>query len=119
MTVVFSAEFATRPAPSNMNCSVLGVVDVPIWKNKLIYFGDIETKHLDQQSDADQRADNLSEHGNFSELLNGDTSGVGVPTLLCQPLRRSGSIGSPIPVKPDVIGRHGGKDLPAHLEQIG
>lgn len=58
----------------------------PIWKNKLFYFGDIEANRI---SISNPQLINvptpLMRQGNFSELLNGNLTGVGAPTVLYQP----------------------------------
>ena len=58
----------------------------PIWKNKLFYFGDIEANRISISNPTLVNVPSaLERQGNFSELLNGNLTGVGAPTLLYQP----------------------------------
>lgn len=58
----------------------------PIWKNKLFYFGDIEVNRISISNPTPINVPSaLERQGNFSELLNGDLTGVGAPTTLYEP----------------------------------
>jgi hypothetical protein len=58
----------------------------PIWKNKLFYFGDIEANRISISNPTPINVPSaLEKQGNFSELLNGNLTGVGAPTLLYEP----------------------------------
>lgn len=58
----------------------------PIWKNKLFYFGDIEADRISISNPTPINVPTaLMKQGNFSELLNGNLTGVGAPTLLYEP----------------------------------
>jgi hypothetical protein len=58
----------------------------PIWKNKLFYFGDIEANRISISNPTSINVPSaLERQGNFSELLNGNLTGVGAPTRLYQP----------------------------------
>jgi hypothetical protein len=58
----------------------------PIWKNRLFYFGDIEANRISISNPTPINVPTaLEKQGNFSELLNGNLSGVGAPTLLYEP----------------------------------
>jgi len=58
----------------------------PIWRNKLFYFGDMEVNRISISNPTPIDVPSaLERQGNFSELLNGDLTGVGAPTLLYQP----------------------------------
>jgi len=63
-----------------------GTLGFPILKNKLFYFGDIEANRISISNPTPINVPTaLEKQGNFSELLNGDLTGVGAPTLLYQP----------------------------------
>jgi Carboxypeptidase regulatory-like domain/TonB-dependent Receptor Plug Domain/TonB dependent receptor len=63
-----------------------GTLGFPIWKNKLFYFGDIEANRISISNPTPTNVPSaLEKQGNFSELLNGDLTGVGAPTLLYEP----------------------------------
>ena len=71
------------PYHQNQFGATLGL---PIWKNKLFYFGDMEVNRISISNPTLINVPSaLERQGNFSELLNGDLSGVGAPTLLYQP----------------------------------
>jgi hypothetical protein len=73
----------TPPYHQNQFGATLGF---PIWKNKLFYFGDIEANRISISNPSPINVPTaLMKQGNFSELLNGDLTGVGAPTLLYQP----------------------------------
>jgi hypothetical protein len=58
----------------------------PIWKNKIFYFGDIEANRISISNPTLINVPTaLMKQGNFSELLNGNLTGVGAPTLLYEP----------------------------------
>jgi hypothetical protein len=58
----------------------------PIWKNKLFYFGDIEANRISISNPTPINVPSpLERQGNFSELLDGDLTGVGAPTKLYEP----------------------------------
>src|SRR5246127_916057 len=58
----------------------------PIWKDKLFYFGDIEANRISISNPTLINVPSaLEREGDFSELLNGDLTGVGAPTKLYQP----------------------------------
>src|ERR1700756_4997279 len=58
----------------------------PIWKNKLFYFGDIEANRISISNPTLINVPSaLEREGDFSELLNGDLTGVGAPTKLYEP----------------------------------
>jgi len=58
----------------------------PIWKNKLFYFGDMEVNRISISNPTPINVPSaLERQGNFSELLNGDLTGVGAPTKLYEP----------------------------------
>jgi Carboxypeptidase regulatory-like domain len=58
----------------------------PIWKNKLFYFGDIEVNRISISNPTPINVPSaLERQGDFSELLNGDLTGVGAPTTLYEP----------------------------------
>jgi hypothetical protein len=58
----------------------------PIWKNKLLYFGDIETNRISiSNPNLINVPSALERQGNFSELLDGNLTGVGAPTKLYEP----------------------------------
>jgi len=58
----------------------------PIWKNKLFYFGDIEVNRISISNPTPINVPSaLERQGDFSELLNGDLTGVGAPTKLYEP----------------------------------
>jgi hypothetical protein len=58
----------------------------PIWKNKLFYFGDIEANRISISNPTLINVPSaLERQGNFSELLNGELTGVGAPTNLYEP----------------------------------
>ncbi|WP_158749244.1 TonB-dependent receptor [Acidobacterium sp. S8] len=74
---------ATPPYHQNQFGATLGF---PIWKNKLFYFGDIEANRISISNPTPINVPTaLEKQGNFSELLNGDLTGVGAPTRLYQP----------------------------------
>jgi len=73
----------TPPYHQNQFGATLGF---PIWKNKLFYFGDIEANRISISNPTPINVPTaLEKQGNFSELLNGDLTGVGAPTKLYQP----------------------------------
>jgi Carboxypeptidase regulatory-like domain/TonB-dependent Receptor Plug Domain len=58
----------------------------PIWKDKLFYFGDIEANRISISNPTPINVPSaLERQGNFSELLNGNLTGVGAPTNLYEP----------------------------------
>jgi carboxypeptidase family protein len=58
----------------------------PIWKNKLFYFGDLEANRISISNPTPINVPSaLERQGNFSELLNGNLTGVGAPTKLYEP----------------------------------
>ncbi|HMG85391.1 MAG TPA: TonB-dependent receptor [Terracidiphilus sp.] len=58
----------------------------PIWKNKLFYFGDMEVNRISISNPTLINVPSaLERQGDFSELLNGNLTGVGAPTQLYQP----------------------------------
>ena len=58
----------------------------PIWKNHLFYFGDIEANRISISNPTPINVPSaLERQGDFSELLNGDLTGVGAPTQLYEP----------------------------------
>lgn len=58
----------------------------PIWKNKLFYFGDIEADRISISNPSLINVPTaLMRQGDFSELLNGNLTGVGAPTMLYEP----------------------------------
>jgi hypothetical protein len=73
----------TPPYHQNQFGATLGF---PIWKNKVFYFGDIEANRISISNPTPINVPSaLEKQGNFSELLNGDLTGVGAPTVLYQP----------------------------------
>jgi outer membrane receptor protein involved in Fe transport len=63
-----------------------GTLGFPIWKNRLFYFGDIEANRISISNPTPISVPSaLERQGNFSELLNGNLTGVGAPTQLYQP----------------------------------
>jgi len=63
-----------------------GTLGFPIWKNKLFYFGDIEANRISISNPTPINVPSeLERQGNFSELLNGNLTGVGAPTMLYEP----------------------------------
>lgn len=71
------------PYHQNQFGATLGL---PIWKNKLFYFGDIEINRISISNPTPISVPTaLMRQGNFSELLNGSLTGVGAPTLLYEP----------------------------------
>lgn len=58
----------------------------PIWRKKLFYFGDMEVNRISISNPTPINVPSaLERQGDFSELLNGDLTGVGAPTLLYEP----------------------------------
>ncbi len=58
----------------------------PIWKNKLFYFGDMEVNRISISNPTLINVPSaLERQGDFSELLDGNLTGVGAPTKLYQP----------------------------------
>jgi len=73
----------TPPYHQNQFGATLGF---PIWRNKLFYFGDIEANRISISNPSPINVPSaLEKQGNFSELLNGDLTGVGAPTRLYEP----------------------------------
>jgi hypothetical protein len=73
----------TPPYHQNQFGATLGF---PIWKNKLFYFGDIEANRISISNPTPINVPSaLEKQGNFSELLNGNLTGVGAPTMLYEP----------------------------------
>ena len=73
----------TPPYHQNQFGATLGF---PIWKNKLFYFGDIEANRISISNPTPINVPSaLEKQGNFSELLDGNLTGVGAPTRLYQP----------------------------------
>ena len=71
------------PYHQNQFGATLGL---PIWKNKLFYFGDMEVNRISISNPTPINVPSaLERQGNFSELLNGDLTGVGAPTTLYEP----------------------------------
>ena len=74
---------AIPPYHQNQFGATLGL---PIWKNKLFYFGDMEVNRI---SISNPQLFNvptaLERKGDFSELLNGNLNGVGAPVTLYEP----------------------------------
>src|ERR1700677_2531090 len=71
------------PYHQNQFGATLGL---PIWRNKLFYFGDMELNRISISNPTPINVPSpLERQGNFSELLDGNLSGVGAPTLLYQP----------------------------------
>jgi len=63
-----------------------GTLGFPILKNKLFYFGDIEANRISISNPTPINVPSaLEKQGNFSELLNGNLTGVGAPTVLYEP----------------------------------
>ncbi len=63
-----------------------GTLGFPIWRNRLFYFGDIEANRISISNPTPINVPSaLERQGNFSELLNGNLTGVGAPTQLYQP----------------------------------
>jgi hypothetical protein len=82
----------TPPYHQNQFGATLGF---PIWKNRLFYFGDIEANRISISNPTLINVPTaLMKQGNFSELLNGNLTGVGAPTLLYQP--NSANINQPL-----------------------
>jgi hypothetical protein len=58
----------------------------PLWRNKLFYFGDMEVNRISISNPTPINVPSaLERQGNFSELLNGELTGVGAPTTLYEP----------------------------------
>ena len=73
----------TPPYHQNQFGATLGF---PIWRNKLFYFGDIEANRISISNPTPINVPSaLEKQGNFSELLNGNLTGVGAPTVLYEP----------------------------------
>jgi len=71
------------PYHQNQFGATLGL---PIWKNKLFYFGDMEVNRISISNPTLINVPTaLERQGNFSELLNGDLNGVGTPVTLYEP----------------------------------
>jgi hypothetical protein len=71
------------PYHQNQFGATLGL---PIWKNKLFYFGDMEANRISISNPTLINVPSaLERQGNFSELLNGDLNGVGKPVTLYEP----------------------------------
>ncbi|HZZ39598.1 MAG TPA: TonB-dependent receptor [Acidobacteriaceae bacterium] len=63
-----------------------GTLGFPIWRNRLFYFGDIEANRISISNPTPINVPSaLERQGNFSELLNGNLTGVGAPTRLYEP----------------------------------
>jgi Carboxypeptidase regulatory-like domain/TonB-dependent Receptor Plug Domain len=63
-----------------------GTLGFPIWRNRLFYFGDIEANRISISNPTQINVPSaLERQGNFSELLNGNLTGVGAPTTLYEP----------------------------------
>jgi hypothetical protein len=61
-------------------------IGFPIWRNKLFYFGDMEVNRISISNPTLINVPSaLERQGNFSELLDGNLTGVGAPTQLYQP----------------------------------
>jgi hypothetical protein len=79
------------PYHQNQFGATLGL---PIWKNKLFYFGDIEANRISiGQTNVYNTPTPLMRQGNFSELLNSSLTGQS-PVTLYQP--NSGNIAQPL-----------------------
>ena len=73
----------TPPYHQNQFGATLGF---PILRNKLFYFGDIEANRISISNPSPINVPSaLEKQGNFSELLNGNLTGVGAPTVLYEP----------------------------------
>ena len=73
----------TPPYHQNQFGATLGL---PIWKNKLFYFGDMEVNRISiSNPQLFSVPTALERKGDFSELLNSDLNGVGAPVKLYQP----------------------------------
>ena len=73
----------TPPYHQNQFGATLGF---PILGNKLFYFGDIEANRISISNPSPINVPSaLEKKGNFSELLNGNLTGVGAPTVLYEP----------------------------------
>ena len=71
------------PYHQNQFGATLGL---PIWKNKLFYFGDMELNRISISNPTLINVPSALERtGDFSELLSGDLTGVGAPTNLYEP----------------------------------
>ena len=71
------------PYHQNQFGATLGL---PIWKNKLFYFGDMEVNRISISNPTLINVPSALERtGDFSELLNGDLNGVGAPVTLYEP----------------------------------
>ena len=80
------------PYHQNQFGATLGL---PIWKDKLFYFGDIEANRISISNPTPINVPTaLMKQGNFSELLDGTLTGVGAPTLLYEP--NSADIAKPL-----------------------
>src|ERR1700733_1663365 len=74
---------AVPPYHQNQFGATLGL---PIWKNKLFYFGDLEVNRISISNPTLINVPSaLERQGDFPELLNGNLTGVGAPTVLYQP----------------------------------
>jgi hypothetical protein len=63
-----------------------GTLGFPLWKNRLFYFGDVEANRISISNPTLINVPSaLERQGNFSELLNGNLTGVGAPTQLYEP----------------------------------
>ena len=63
-----------------------GTLGFPIWKNHLFYFADVEANRISISNPTPINVpSSLERQGNFSELLNGNITGVGAPTYLYEP----------------------------------
>ncbi len=76
---------ANRTVPKYRQNQFGGTIGLPLWKDKLFFFGDAEANRIifaEQQNVTVPTL--LMRQGNFSELLNATTAG-GTPTQLVQP----------------------------------
>jgi hypothetical protein len=63
-----------------------GTLGFPLWKNRLFYFGDMEANRISISNPTPINVPSaLERQGNFSELLDGNLTGVGAPTQLYEP----------------------------------
>ena len=97
------------PYHQNQFGATLGL---PILKNKLFYFGDIEANRISISNPTITSVPTaLMKQGNFSELLNGNLTGVGAPTTLYQP-------NSNDPAQPLTCGGQANVFCPAQLNPV-
>lgn len=63
-----------------------GTIGFPVLRNRLFYFGDVEANRISISNPTPINVPSaLERQGNFSELLNGNLTGVGAPTTLYEP----------------------------------